>query len=214
MIATKAEVRQVALSALVCDSAVQMRSAVSEAAVEEYAESYRAEEELPPLDVFESDAGLFVADGFTRFRAARKAGLKTLPCRVRPGTRRDATLFAAGANATHGVRRSREDKRRAVVALIFDKEWCQWADREIARTCHVSEALVAEIRANAPRQYQPKQRRFTRAGKVHTRKATRRPSTARNGAAEVEDRSPPRPIPKTLAEVVCPRCGHHFIRRV
>lgn len=39
---------------------------------------------------------------------------------VREGTRRDGILHAVGANATHGNRRTNEDKRRAIVILLND----------------------------------------------------------------------------------------------
>jgi hypothetical protein len=65
---------------------------------------------------------------------------------VWPGTLRDAILFAAGANDRHGLRRSREDKRRAVETLLADAEWAAWSDREIARRCAVSHPLVAAVR--------------------------------------------------------------------
>ena len=42
---------------------------------------------------------------------------------VKAGTRRDAVLAAAGANAAHGLRRSAADKARAVDALLTDDEW-------------------------------------------------------------------------------------------
>lgn len=61
-------------------------------------------------------------------------------------TRRDAILFSAGANAAHGMRRTNEDKRRAVLTLLNDPEWAGWSDREIARRCHVGHPLVAQLR--------------------------------------------------------------------
>jgi hypothetical protein len=55
-------------------------------------------------------------------------------------------LYAAGANAAHGLRRTSFDKRRAVETLLKDKEWGQWSDREISRRCHVSDHFVTKIR--------------------------------------------------------------------
>ncbi|MDR9404902.1 MAG: hypothetical protein RI580_15855 [Halothece sp. Uz-M2-17] len=67
---------------------------------------------------------------------------------------RDAILHSVGANATHGLRRSNQDKRKAVVTLLQDNEWSQWSDafgsvfdlRAIARQCQVSTPLVGKIR--------------------------------------------------------------------
>jgi hypothetical protein len=63
------------------------------------------------------------------------------------GTRRDAILYSVGANETHGLRRTNEDKRRAVLTLLSDGEWSKWSDREIARLCAVGHQMVAPLRA-------------------------------------------------------------------
>lgn len=60
---------------------------------------------------------------------------------------RDAILWSCGANATHGVRRTNEDKRRAVMKLLNDPEWSEsMPDREIARICGVDNAFVGKLR--------------------------------------------------------------------
>jgi hypothetical protein len=59
---------------------------------------------------------------------------------------RDAVLHSVGANATHGLRRTNEDKRRAVETLLNDEKWYLWSDRQIARQCQVSHSLVSKIR--------------------------------------------------------------------
>jgi hypothetical protein len=48
----------------------------------------------------------------------------------------------------HDLRRTNEDKRRAVLTLLQDEEWTQWSDREIARRCGVSHQMVAPIRSS------------------------------------------------------------------
>jgi len=65
---------------------------------------------------------------------------------VREGGRRYAILFAVGANAAHGLKRSNRDKRTAVL-LLKDPEWSGWSDREIARRCTVSDRFVNGVRA-------------------------------------------------------------------
>jgi hypothetical protein len=81
-----------------------------------------------------------------RHGGAKKAGLVTITADVRQGTRRDAVLFSVGANASHGLRRTNEDKRRAVTVLLTDSEWAVWSNMEIARRCAVGEALVRTLR--------------------------------------------------------------------
>ena len=74
----------------------------------------------------------------------RIANFSTTKRNVR--TRRDAVLDALGDNATHGVRRTNADKRKAVMTLLEDDEWVGWADSEIARRCCVDHKTVGRYR--------------------------------------------------------------------
>jgi hypothetical protein len=65
---------------------------------------------------------------------------------VHEGTKRDARLFSASANGTHGMRLSNADKRRSVLVLLLDKEWAQWSNNQIAKHCHVTHTMVNKIR--------------------------------------------------------------------
>lgn len=75
----------------------------------------------------------------------------TSPCAWRSedkGIRREAVLFACGANQTHGLTRTNADKRKAVETLMLDAEWSQWSNREIARRVGVASSLADDIRAS------------------------------------------------------------------
>jgi hypothetical protein len=76
-------------------------------------------------------------------------GLSEILAEIRPGTERDALLFAISANTDHGLPRTNVDKRKAVMLLLADAEWSQWSDREIARRCQVSHPLVTTLREGA-----------------------------------------------------------------
>jgi hypothetical protein len=130
------------------DGGTQMRAGLNEETAGEYAEELRRGAVFPPVVVFFDGTVYWLGDGFHRVRAYFLAHGEeaVVPCEVRPGTRRDAVLCAAGANAVHGLRRTNADKRRAVEALLRDEEWGQWSDREIARRCHVSHNFVSELR--------------------------------------------------------------------
>jgi hypothetical protein len=69
---------------------------------------------------------------------------------VHPGTRRDAVLFSVGANAAHGLKRTNEDKRKAVMTLLTDPEWGTWSNAEIARRCAVDSSTVDKHRSSLP----------------------------------------------------------------
>jgi hypothetical protein len=128
------------------DPRVQARAEIVQEVVDEYAEAMREGAKFPRLTVLQDEGTYILADGFTRHNAAKLAGLTGFDCDVRPGGLRDAIFFAAGANATHGRPRSKDDKRKAVLHLLNDPEWQTWSDREIARHCHVGHQLVAELR--------------------------------------------------------------------
>lgn len=129
------------------EAGAQMRVAMDAATISEYAEAMAAGIAFPAVIIFHDEADHWLADGFHRLAAAKQAGLSEILADVRQGNRRDAVLHAAGANATHGLRRSHADKRRAVVALLQDPEWARWSDREIGRACKVDGKTVAKVRA-------------------------------------------------------------------
>lgn len=131
------------------DGGTQPRATIDPAAVAAYAEDMRDgrwhwDRDLPV--VFYDGSTYWLADGFHRFASAETAGMNAVPCDVRQGDRRAAVLHSVGANANHGLRRTNEDKRRAVATLLSDAEWSQWSDREIARRCAVSHELVNGLR--------------------------------------------------------------------
>jgi len=129
------------------DGGTQPRAGIDQAVVADYANDMEANgAEFPPVQVVYDGQEYWLWDGFHRLHARKRNGLYTVPAIVRQGTRRDAVLLSVGANATHGFRRTNEDKRRAVLALLHDEEWAQWSDREIARRCAVDNSFVSRVR--------------------------------------------------------------------
>lgn len=126
----------------------QPRAQLNDAIIEEYAEAMLAGDAFPPVIVYHDGTDYWLADGFHRVNAALRAGRETIDVAVHRGTQRDAILWSVSANATHGLRRTNEDKRRAVTRLLSDPEWSQWSDREIGRRCHVHHETVAAVRAS------------------------------------------------------------------
>jgi hypothetical protein len=125
----------------------QARAALCADAVAEFAEAMQLGADFPPVILFQDGSSFWLADGFHRVTAAKQAGLDTILAEVREGTLRDAILFAVGANAEHGLRRSNADKRKAVTMLLADEQWAAKSDRAIAEQCRVSHKLVADVRA-------------------------------------------------------------------
>lgn len=113
--------------------------------VEEYTVSWEIGVEFPPLVVYRDEDGTtWLSEGFHRLEAARLAeGIEAVACEVREGGKREALLNAVGSNATHGRRRTNEDKRRAVELVLGLKE--KLSNRKIAELCAVSHEFVNHI---------------------------------------------------------------------
>jgi hypothetical protein len=96
--------------------------------VGEYRERMKAGDEFPPLEVMRDDDGTIrLVGGWHRLEAARWNKLESVRCEIRKGDRRAALLASAGTNATHGLRRSAEEKTRAVMMLLKDPECGKWS---------------------------------------------------------------------------------------
>lgn len=139
-------VKRLPLDSIRTDGDTQAREAMKPDVVAEYAEAIRAGAKFPPIITFHDGTDYWPGDGFHRHAGHRAAGRKFIRAEVRPGTQRDAVLYAVGANAAHGLRRTNDDKRRAVGMLLGDKEWTGWSDREIARRCGVDNGFVSRLR--------------------------------------------------------------------
>lgn len=134
------------ISLIRVDGGTQSRSSLYQNVVDDYASAIGDGAQFPPVVVFHDGSDHWLADGFHRFHAHKKLGLVEIDADVRQGTRRDAILYSVGANESHGLRRTNEDKRRAVLTLLNDPEWVKWSDREIARQCAVGNKFVGDIR--------------------------------------------------------------------
>lgn len=136
----------IALTAITMDGSTQMRARMDDEFIDELAELYKGEHEIPPPKVFWDGEAYWLGDGHHRVSAARKAELKGLEVVVIQGTHKDAILFACSANDDNGLRRTTADKRKAIRTLLEDKLWKTRSDRWLAQTCKVSGSLVASIR--------------------------------------------------------------------
>lgn len=128
------------------DGGTQPRAQLYEEVVAEYAEDMRQGAEFPPVTIFFDGEEYWLADGFHRVSAKEATGEKEVISEVHSGTQRDAVLYATGANATHGLRRTNADKRRSVERLLRDLEWRRWSDSAISKQCGVSHSFVGKMR--------------------------------------------------------------------
>jgi hypothetical protein len=131
------------------DADLQAREALNADTVTAYAAHLIEGGELPPIVVFREGAfgEIWLGDGFHRRAAYVQAGRLAIPADVRKGSRRDAFLYALGANEEHGLRRTNADRRRAVTLALSDPELGKLGNRPIAKICKVSHPFVATVRA-------------------------------------------------------------------
>ena len=134
------------LSKIRIDGGTQTREKLNEATVKEYVEAIKAGATFPPVTLFFDGSNYWLADGFHRYFATKKAGKKQIHEDITPGTQRDAVLHSLGANTSHGLPRSNKDKKRAVETLLNDPEWSKWSSRAIAEKCVVSHSYVSTLR--------------------------------------------------------------------
>lgn len=139
-------VKKLNLNAIRIDGATQPRERINMEAVGDYAEAVKVGIEFPPIVVFHDGAEHWLADGFHRYHAHKQAGKASISADVRNGTLLDAKLYAVGANGAHGLRRSNDDKRRAVQMVLDEPAWKEWSDRKVAEACGVSVPFVSAIR--------------------------------------------------------------------
>lgn len=134
------------------DPTLSVRSSVREAAIEEYRERINEEGAVFEAIIVFQDPATFpkegqevlLADGYHRIVAHQRAGRREIHCKVFPGLRYDALLFALKANAEHGIPRSAEDKE-TTVRLAF-REFPEDSNRSIAKKCAVSHTFVNDVR--------------------------------------------------------------------
>jgi hypothetical protein len=143
-----AERRQVPLDKVEFDRSTQGRERLNPHRVDELAGLLARNVPFQDdIELYEDDGAVFwIADGFHRVAAYRKARRARVWALVRPGGHRDALLHAAGANATHGLPRSRGDVRRSVLLLLRDDEYKRWADNTIAKMVNTDNKTVARVR--------------------------------------------------------------------
>jgi hypothetical protein len=138
--------KTISIATIRLDGGTQPREAIDQDAVQEYARAMAEGSPFPPVVVFHDGADTWLGDGFHRVLAAKQCGIVVIDADQRIGTQRDAVLHSVGANASHGLRRTNADKRKAVQTMLADAEWAEWSDRAIAHACAVTHPFVSGLR--------------------------------------------------------------------
>jgi hypothetical protein len=164
------------LAALVLDARLQSRVEINEDAVSEYANDITGGDQFPPVTTFFDGVHFYLADGYHRYHAHKRAGKVSIQCEIINGTLRDAIYYSTAVNAKHGMRRSYADRRKAVMTLLDDFEWSLKSNTEIAKHCGVSISFVSNLR-NSSGKMPDKIEYTTPSGETKTKvKASGRPA--------------------------------------
>jgi hypothetical protein len=198
MNAQRTDTDLVEISAIRLDGDTQSRAQTDPATVAEYAELYRQGVGLPPVVLYCDGVDWWCADGHHRVEAAALAELEEIEAFVYEGGADLAALHSCGANQSHGLRRSPEDKRRA--ALRCMKLRPRWSDRKVAEHCGISDKTVADERRRAGAEIPQVTEREGRDGKLYPSKPATNPATE---AFLSEPLAPPSSAPRST-EVPAP----------
>ena len=128
------------------DGETQPRSEINTEVVAEYAEAMAGGDKFPPVIVFYDGVDYWLVDGFHRVHVTREAGRDKIQCEVHDGTIEEARWFSYRVNRTHGIRRTNDDKRKAVKAALLHPNGAKMSDRKIAEHVGVGHVMVSRIR--------------------------------------------------------------------
>lgn len=110
------ELRQIRM-----EDRVQVRTGgLDEDTIEAYAIDMTAHgfDPFPPIVLFDDGSAYWLAAGFHRIAAARRAGLSSVKANVYEGSVSDAYWFALTDNLTNGLPMSKADKKEALKRLL------------------------------------------------------------------------------------------------
>lgn len=187
---------ELSISAIRMDGGTQPRVKIDDAVATEYFERMLAGDQFPPVIVFHDGTTYWLADGFHRVKAAGGAGRTTIEADVRQGTQQQAQWFSYSVNATHGLRRTREDAKRQVQAALSHPQGAGMSDRQIAEHVGVTHPTVAKIRAAmglTGKSYQSTERTGADGRTINTANIGRKPAA---DAGPVNHPAPAAPAPQ------------------
>jgi hypothetical protein len=140
------EFSEIPIQLIRVDGGTQPRAALDFDAVDDYADAMRIGVTFPPVTVFYDGESYWLGDGFHRIKAALEIETEVIRAEVRQGTLEDAQWFSFSANRSNGLRRTNEDKQRAVKAALLHPQGAGKSDRDIAKHVGVDSETVRNWR--------------------------------------------------------------------
>jgi site-specific DNA-methyltransferase (adenine-specific) len=154
------------------DGGTQPRATLDEATIAAYVRDMENGDEFPPVEVYYDGTNHWLVDGFHRLAATKRLKRLHLTATVRQGSLDDAQWFSYGVNQRHGLRRTNDDKRRAVEAALRHPYAGQYSNVQIAQHCGVDEGTIRKYReklsSEIPKIANTSERTVTRNGTTYT----------------------------------------------
>lgn len=152
------EPKTVYIDDLRIDPEVQPRVSLNKETIEDIAEAFVNNADVPRIEVHIVAGIPYLCDGFHRTAAARKAGRKSILALVEPeSTRAKLLIRAVQANAYHAQALTRSERRNSVIRLVesMNKLGEPWTQDKIAQATgytqpQISRILSAHFKKNEP----------------------------------------------------------------
>ena len=156
----------IAIKEIRLDGGTQPRATIDFEAVFDYMDAMADGAKFPPVVVFYDGASYWLADGFHRVKAAEQAGGDEIECDLHQGTQQDAQWYSFSANKTNGLRRTNDDKHRAVIAALGHPNGAHLSNRQIATHVGVDEGTVRNWREKLTAEIPQSPKRTGRDGRT------------------------------------------------
>jgi len=160
------------LSRIRLDGGTQPRAMLDEATIAAYLRDIENGDTFPPVEVYHDGNDHWLVDGFHRVEVTRRLKRQQIEANVVQGNLQDAQWRSYAVNQRHGLRRTNDDKRRAVEAALKHEYAGRYSNVQIAQHCGVDEGTIRKYReklsSEIPKIANTSERTVTRNGTTYT----------------------------------------------